>query len=68
VILLSKRDEPLLIFTTKVSRCANGYHLKIRKKDVQLLNLAGDMVKIKVYRVDSAVDEESKDPYEKLVD
>jgi len=47
-----KKDEPLLIFTTKVSRCANGYHLKIRKKDVELLNLAGKMVKIKVYKVD----------------
>lgn len=68
MILLSKKDEPLLIFTTKVSRCANGYHLKIRKKDVQLLNLAGQMVKIKVYRVASVVDEESKDPYDKLID
>ena len=64
---MSKREEPLLIFTTKVSRCANGYHLKIRKKDVELLNLAGQMVKIKVYRVETNHDEESKDPYEKLI-
>lgn len=65
---MSKKDEPLLIFTTKVSRCANGYHLKIRKKDVELLNLAGKMVKIKVFKVDTGVDEETKDPYDRLVD
>lgn len=65
---MSKKDEPLLIFTTKVSRCANGYHLKIRKKDVELLNLAGQMVKINVYRVVTAVKEEVKDPYDKLID
>jgi len=64
---MSKKEEPLLIFTTKVSRCANGYHLKIRKKDVELLNLAGQMVKIKVYQVETNHDEESKDPYEKLI-
>ena len=65
---MSKKDDPLLIFTTKVSRCANGYHLKIRKKDVELLNLAGHMVKIKVYTVGQEEEEEVKDPYEKLVD
>ncbi len=65
---MSRRDEPLLIFTTKVSRCANGYHLKIRKKDVELLKLASHMVKIKVYRVDTMDEEETKDPYEKLID
>ncbi len=65
---MSKKDEPLLIFTTKVSRCANGYHLKIRKKDVELLNLAGQMVKINVYRVVTAEKEEVKDPYDKLID
>ena len=65
---MSKKDDPLLIFTTKVSRCANGYHLKIRKKDVELLNLAGQMVKIKVYTVGQEEEEEVKDPYEKLVD
>jgi hypothetical protein len=65
---MSKKDDPLLIFTTKVSRCANGYHLKIRKKDVELLNLAGQMVKIKVYPVGQKEEEDSKDPYEKLVD
>jgi hypothetical protein len=63
-----KKDEPLLIFTTKVSRCANGYHLKIRKKDVELLNLAGKMVKIKVYKVDIVDEEETKDPYSRLID
>ncbi|MHA1941497.1 MAG: hypothetical protein ACXACP_06600 [Candidatus Hodarchaeales archaeon] len=47
------QDDPLLIFTAKVSKCANGYHLKIRKKDVELLRLAGQMVKIKVYQVDN---------------
>ncbi len=62
------KDDPLLIFTTKVSRCANGYHLKIRKKDVELLKLAGNMVKIKVYSVDTESVEEVKDPYEKLID
>jgi len=62
------KDDPLLIFTTKVSRCANGYHLKIRKKDVELLKLAGHMVKIKVYPVDTESVEEEKDPYEKLID
>jgi len=62
------KDEPLLIFTTKVSRCANGYHLKIRKKDVELLRLAGHMVKIKVYSVDTESMEEDKDPYDKLID
>jgi hypothetical protein len=65
---MSKKDDPLLIFTTKVSRCANGYHLKIRKKDVELLNLAGQMVKIKVYPVGREEEEATKDPYEKLVD
>ncbi|PWI48809.1 hypothetical protein CEE45_04435 [Candidatus Heimdallarchaeota archaeon B3_Heim] len=65
---MSKKDDPLLIFTTKVSRCANGYHLKIRKKDVELLNLAGQMVKIKVYTVGQTEEETTKDPYEKLVD
>jgi hypothetical protein len=65
---MTKKDEPLLIFTTKVSRCANGYHLKIRKKDVELLNLAGHMVKIKVYRVDTGPGEEDKDPYDRLID
>ncbi len=65
---MSKKDEPLLIFTTKVSRCANGYHLKIRKKDVELLNLAGKMVKINVYKVDTADEEETKDPYSRLID
>ncbi len=65
---MSKKDDPLLIFTTKVSRCANGYHLKIRKKDVELLKLAGQMVKIKVYSVGLDEEEEAKDPYEKLVD
>ncbi|MCK5345288.1 MAG: hypothetical protein KAR20_17885 [Candidatus Heimdallarchaeota archaeon] len=65
---MSKKDDPLLIFTTKVSRCANGYHLKIRKKDVELLNLAGQMVKIKVYTVGQTEEETVKDPYEKLVD
>ena len=65
---MSKKDDPLLIFTTKVSRCANGYHLKIRKKDVELLNLAGQMVKIKVYTVGQTEEEAVKDPYEKLVD
>ncbi|MHA1977657.1 MAG: hypothetical protein ACW98I_12190 [Candidatus Hodarchaeales archaeon] len=65
---MSKKDEPLLIFTTKVSRCANGYHLKIRKKDVELLNLAGQMVKIKVYNVGQEEEEVVKDPYDKLVD
>lgn len=63
-----KKEDPLLIFTTKVSRCANGYHLKIRKKDVELLNLAGNMVKIKVYPVDSDLEGKDKDPYEKLID
>ncbi len=62
-----KKDEPMLIFTTKVSRCANGYHLKIRKKDVELLNLAGHMVKIKVYRILES-EEEVRDPYDKLID
>ena len=62
------QDDPLLIFTTKVSRCANGYHLKIRKRDVELLKLAGHMVKIKVYPVDTESAEEDKDPYEKLID
>ncbi len=61
------QDDPLLIFTTKVSRCANGYHLKIRKKDVELLKLAGLEVKIKVYLVDTE-SVEDKDPYEKLID
>lgn len=65
---MSEREEPILIFTTKVSRCANGYHLKIRKKDVELLNLVGEMVKITVYRVDQDMNEESKDPYEKLLE
>ncbi len=65
---MSEREEPILIFTTKVSRCANGYHLKIRKKDVELLNLVGEMVKITVYRVEQDMNEESKDPYEKLLD
>ncbi|MFX0184666.1 MAG: hypothetical protein ACFE95_16410 [Candidatus Hodarchaeota archaeon] len=66
---MMKRDEPLLIFTTKVSRCANGYHLKIRKKDVELLNLAGKMVKIKVFKVDTGEEEEeTKDPYSRLID
>ena len=64
----TKQKDPLLIFTTKVSRCANGYHLKIRKKDVELLRLAGQMVKIKVYKLESNSDIESKDPYEVLVD
>jgi len=62
------KDDPLLIFTTKVSRCANGYHLKIRKRDVELLKLAGHMVKIKVYPVDNDSVKEEKDPYEKLID
>jgi hypothetical protein len=66
---MSKKEDPLLIFTTKVSRCANGYHLKIRKKDVELLGLAGQMVKIKVLKInDQEVEDESKDPYERLVD
>ena len=67
--IVSRRDEPLLIFTTKVSRCANGYHLKIRKKDVELLNLAGEMVKIKVYKVTTGEEEEEevKDPYDVLI-
>ena len=65
---MNNKDDPLLIFTTKVSRCANGYHLKIRKKDVELLKLAGNMVKIKVYPVDTEPGEEDKDPYEKLID
>jgi hypothetical protein len=65
---MSKKDEPLLIFTTKVSRCANGYHLKIRKKDVELLNLAGKMVKINVYKVETVDEEETKDPYSRLID
>jgi hypothetical protein len=65
---MMKKDEPLLIFTTKVSRCANGYHLKIRKKDVELLNLAGKMVKIKVFKVDTGEEEEIKDPYSRLID
>ncbi len=65
---LSRKEEPLLIFTTKVSRCANGYHLKIRKKDVELLNLAGQMVKIKVYKVTTGDEEEEvKDPYDALI-
>ena len=64
----SSSSEPILIFTTKVSRCANGYHLKIRKKDVELLSLAGNMVKIKVYRVDDSGEETAKDPYEKLIE
>ena len=57
-------DEPLLIFTTQVSKCANGFHLKIRKKDVENLNLAGKKVKIKVFPVDEDIDR--KDPYEEL--
>jgi len=65
---MSEKEDPILIFTTKVSRCANGYHLKIRKKDVELLNLVGEMVKITVHRVDQDMNEESKDPYEKLLD
>jgi hypothetical protein len=65
---MMKKDEALLIFTTKVSRCANGYHLKIRKKDVELLNLAGKMVKIKVFKVDTGEEEETKDPYSRLID
>ena len=62
------KDDPLLIFTTKVSRCANGYHLKIRKKDVELLKLAGHMVKIKVYPVDTSSVQEVKDPFDELID
>ena len=50
-----EQDEPLLIFTSKVSKCANGYHLKIRKKDVESLRLKGQMVKIKVYSVDNNI-------------
>ncbi|NHJ01390.1 MAG: hypothetical protein EAX86_04570 [Candidatus Heimdallarchaeota archaeon] len=64
----NEASEPILIFTTKVSRCANGYHLKIRKKDVELLSLAGSMVKIKVYRVEDVPGEVSKDPYENLIE
>ncbi|MFW9855719.1 MAG: hypothetical protein ACFFFG_11690 [Candidatus Thorarchaeota archaeon] len=60
-------SEPILIFTTKVSRCANGYHLKIRKKDVELLNLTGKMVKIKVYQVDSESGTKMQDPFDALV-
>jgi hypothetical protein len=43
--------------------------LKIRKKDVELLNLAGQMVKIKVYKVTTGKEEEEelKDPYDVLV-
>ena len=63
-----KEDDPILIFTTKVSRCANGYHLKIRKKDVELLKLAGKMMRIKVYPVDTGSVEENEDAYEKLID
>ncbi len=48
-----EQDEPLLIFTSKVSKCANGYHLKIKKQDVEYLRLVGQMVKIKVYHVDT---------------
>ncbi|MHA1214367.1 MAG: hypothetical protein ACTSPG_03680 [Candidatus Hodarchaeales archaeon] len=65
---MSKKSEPLLIFTTKVSRCANGYHLKIRKKDVELLNLSGQMVKVKVYHVNQDRDDEFKDPYDRLLE
>ncbi|MHA1972107.1 MAG: hypothetical protein ACTSW1_03870 [Candidatus Hodarchaeales archaeon] len=65
---MSKKSEPLLIFTTKVSRCANGYHLKIRKKDVELLNLSGQMVKVKVYRVNPEQGEDFKDPYDRLLE
>lgn len=60
-------NEPILIFTTKVSRCANGYHLKIRKKDVELLNLKGTMIKIKVYPVPSETGAKVQDPFDALV-
>ena len=61
---MSSEDEPLLIFTTQVSKCANGYHLKIRKKDVENLNLAGKKVKVKVFPVDKDI--VPKDRYEEL--
>lgn len=63
-----EEKDPLLIFITKVSRCANGYHLKIRKKDVELLKIAGDMVRVKVYNIESDTDSETKDPYDILVE
>jgi hypothetical protein len=56
----SDSKDPLLIFTTKVSRCANGYHLKIRKSDVELLNLKGQMVKIKLYNLESELNNQNK--------
>lgn len=56
-----EQDEPLLIFTSKVSKCANGYHLKIRKKDVESLRLKGQMVKIKVYGVDNNISDLPED-------
>ena len=60
-------NDPILIFTTKVSRCANGYHLKIRKKDVELLNLKGKMVLLHVYAIDSDRGTKVQDPFDALV-
>ncbi len=45
-------NEPLLVFTARISRCAGGYHIKIRPKDVKRLNLDGKSVKIKLYELE----------------
>ncbi len=47
-----RSNEPLLVFTARISRCAGGYHIKIRPKDVKRLNLDGKSVKIKLYELE----------------
>ncbi len=44
--------EPMLIFTGRVSRCAGGYHIKVRPTDVNSLHLEGTIVRVELYRID----------------
>ncbi len=57
-----KMKEPLLVFTARISRCAGGYHIKIRPKDVKRLNLDGKSVKIKMYDIEPSTLVMSEEP------
>ncbi len=54
--------EPILVFTGRISRCAGGYHVKVRPSDVNALGLEGNVVRIELYHLERVESVTSPEP------
>ncbi len=48
----TSEKEPVLVFTGRVSRCAGGYHVKVRPTDVNALQMEGTVVRVELYNIE----------------